>query len=172
VGNLKAGGSTGLSGDTKKLVILWAVVIVSYALIVLLANPMRQWRFTPEEKEAIFEELQAVWCRNMNLTTHAELEDMRYVQVFAIQQEHRLTAIDTRNIVMWAVEHERGVEPCFFQAASRTLCAGEDLLDLTSQGIRGSFGLSESDVEFVTGYGFGRGWEAHPCYYEEGLPIP
>lgn len=152
-----------MRGDTKKILILWGIVVVSYGLIIFVAQPARLWRLPADQQASIAAELQQVWC------DHAEIDSLEErtrigEQVDGIRDENRLTLIDARRLLMKAVRRGEGVDPCLYTAVTRSTCVELHDAGLTDRSIWAAFGLRPGDVEQIIDYGRAQGWESHPCY--------
>jgi hypothetical protein len=161
-----------LSGDNKKLLVLWAVVIVSYGFIIFFAQPVRLLRFSPEEQAVIFGELQRAWCGTLEVENFEQMMAMRRDVIRPLGEEYGLIPIDVRLLMRRGVKGGWDVQPCAFQAATHILCGLPQEEGFPVGTVMGSFGLRPQDVALYADYGFAQGWEAHPCYYEQGLPSP
>lgn len=161
-----------MSGDNKKLLVLWAVVIVSYGYIIFFAQPVRLLRFSPEEQAAIFGELQQAWCGTLEVNNFEQMMAMRREVIWPLEEEYGLIPIDVRLLMRRGVKQGWDVQPCAFQAATHMLCKQPQEGGPPVSTVIGSFGLRRQDVALYADYGFAQGWEAHSCYYEEGLPSP
>ncbi len=158
--------------DNKKLLILWAVIFLSYGFLIFFANSLRLSRFTALEQDAIFDELQQIWC------THSEIRNVE--EKFAMRQDMRdlknrlhITDIDMRMIALHGIEQEQTIALCVFQAATWTHCQNLDLSEtVRATAVPNAIGLTAEEVNKIIAYGFGRDWQAHACYYAENLPIP